>query len=230
MKALFVVGTDTGVGKTMVAGCLAKYLKEKGAKVITQKWIQTGSGPKSFRDIDFHFKMMGYKMAKLKKYLPFIEPYVFKTSSSPHLAAKIEKRRINESVIIKSFKALSKEFDFIIIEGTGGALVPFNNKELIINIVKKLNLPVLVVSQNKLGAINHTLLTLEALKIRKIKNLGIIFSNLKGQNKRIIIDNPVIIKKLTGQRILGVLPWVKPAQELYNEFIPIAGKIMKGLG
>lgn len=225
---MFITGTDTAVGKTIVTGCLAKYLQEKGRSVVTQKWIQTGCDPFGFPlDIKAHLDIMGRDKNGIKNYLKHIAPYIFKPACSPHLASQVKNRAINPDKIKKSFKLLSREFDFVIVEGTGGALVPFNKKRLVIDIVRDLNLAVLVVIQNKLGAINHSLLTIEALKKRNLKILGIIFNNPQYENKLIMQDNPAIIKALTGQNVFGVLPWRKNYGRLYQEFIPIAKRIFK---
>ena len=229
MKAVFVAGTDTGVGKTVVTGCLARYLHERGYRVITQKWIQTGS-PKNFsNDIQSHLKIMGRDKSAIKDYLDLVAPYRFTTASAPHLASQIEKRKIRPDKIIKSFTLLSSQFDCVIVEGIGGILVPLNRKLLLIDIVKDLGLSVLLVSENRLGAINHTLLTLEALKTRKINLLGVIFNNLKKTDKRIIRDNPRIIKALTGQKVLGILPCCATPHQQYRHFIPIGHKIARRL-
>lgn len=225
VRALFVTGTDTGVGKTIVTGCLARYLLEKGHNVITQKWIQTGCGSIFSSDIRVHFKLMGRDIDSAKEYFPYIAPYIFEHASSPHFSCRIENKIIDANKIIKSFKLLASEFDFVIVEGVGGALVPFNRKRLVIDIVKGLDLPVLVVAENRLGAINHTLLTLESLASRKIKALGLVFNNLKEKNKFILKDNPEIIKALTGQRVFGILPHQASYQKIYESFVPIGKKI-----
>ncbi len=229
MKGIFVCGTDTGVGKTIITGLLGRYLLDKGHNVITQKWIETGCPGTLALDIKLHLKIMHRKGNDLKEYLRLISPYTFKVASSPHLASKIEHKIINTNKIIKSFRLLSHHFDFVIAEGIGGALVPFDKKHLVIDTAKDLDLPVLVVARNKLGAINHTLLTIESLKKRKMKILGIIFSNLKKEDKRIIEDNPLIIKALTKQKVFGVLPWIERYDELYARFIPIGNRIYKTL-
>lgn len=224
MKGIFVTGTDTGVGKSIVTGLLAKYLREKSYKVITQKWVQTGS--RSSADINLHLKIMGVSKGFIKDHLDCVCPYIFKLPASPHLAAKAQKRQINIAKIKKSFKLLSSKFDFVIVEGIGGALVPVNEKHFVIDIARELCLPVLVVAQNKLGVINHTLLTIEVLKSRKMKILGILFNSCKGQNKLVLKDNPDIIGKITKQKILGILPWNKRVDLLYKKFLPIAKKII----
>ncbi|MBL7068375.1 MAG: dethiobiotin synthase [Candidatus Omnitrophica bacterium] len=195
MRGIFVTGTDTGVGKTVVTGLLARYLSDGGYSVITQKWIETGS--KGFsKDIDMHLKLMGKRRKDIKDFLPHVSPYVFKFASSPHLAAKLERERINKDKIKKSFRVLQKRHDFVIVEGVGGALVPYNEKRLVIDIAKELKLPVIVVAENRLGAINHTLLTIEAIKARKMKVVGVIFNDWRGKtDRKILKDNIRIIKK-----------------------------------
>lgn len=227
MRALFVTGTDTGVGKTVITGCLARYLFRKGYNVITQKWIQTGCNQNFPSDIKVHLKIMNHNLNDIKRYLPYVAPYVFNKAFSPHLASKMANKRISINKIMQSFKILSRRFDFVIVEGLGGVLVPLNEKRLVIDIVQQLDLSVLVVIGNKLGAINHTLLSIEALTLRKIKILGLVFNNLKRENKRILRDNPRIIKSLTKQRIFGVLPREATYQKLYEKFIPIGERISK---
>jgi dethiobiotin synthetase len=225
-NAIFVTGTDTGVGKTVVTGLLARLLKEKGYRVITQKWVQTGSSGFS-ADIDAHLAIMGANRNHIKKYLPHVSPYMFKEPCSPHFASKIGGKKISAEKIKRSFEVLSREFDFVIVEGVGGALVPFNGKRLVIDIAKELALPVVVVAGNKLGGINHTLLTIEALKNRKMKLSGVIFNNAKGEDKKILVDNPRIIQSLSREKLLGVLPWIQGCDRLYKKFIPIGQRLLK---
>jgi dethiobiotin synthetase len=226
MKAIFVTGSDTGVGKTVITGLLAKYILMKNGKVITQKWIETGATNFS-KDVQTHLKLMGIAQSSIENNLACLPPYVFKTVCSPHLASKIEKKRISAAKIKENFRKLSAKFDFVIVEGTGGLLVPFSQDKLIADIVKDLNLEVLVVIKNKLGAINHALLTLEALRLRKLKILGLVFNNARNEPKIILKDNPRIIKKLTSQNIFGVLPWLGDYDKLCESFCPIADKIWK---
>lgn len=207
MRAIFVTGTDTDAGKSTICALLARFLKQKGYSAVIQKWIKTGCGK----------EQQSYKL-----------PYAFKFASSPHLAAKLEGRKINKDRIKKGFMFLLGKFDSVIVEGIGGVLVPFSKNAFVIDIAKELKLPVIIVAQNKLGAINHTLLTIEAIKRRNMKIIGIIFNNISGKENKIILkDNPQIIKKLTGENVLGVLPYSKDKDKLYKAFSPIGDKILR---
>jgi len=227
MKGVFVTGTDTGVGKTIVVGLLAKYLSDNGFNVVTQKWVQTGSRDFSGSDVAEHIRLMGSGGAALRRYQKYMLPYLYTPPVSPHLASQLENRRTVSCKIKKYYSFLSRKFDFVIVEGVGGALVPYDKKNLVIDIARELSLPVLVVAQNKLGAINHTLLTIEALRRRKRKILGIVFNNIKKEDRRILKDNPEIVKTLSGEKVLGVLSWNRNSDRLYEQFIPIGKKIRK---
>ena len=229
MRGIFVIGTDTGVGKTIVTGLLAKFLDDEGYKVITQKWVETGSIGFS-KDVSLHLKLLNKKKQELRGHLSDISPYIFKFPSSPHLASSLEKRRISIEKIRKSFKSLEKAFDFVIVEGVGGTLVPLNKRKLVIDVAKELNLPVLVVVGNKLGAINHTLLTIEAVKARKMKIAGIVFNNLNDKASNVILkDNPKIVEAISGQKSSGSLPGTKDTDRLHKSFRKIGKKILSNL-
>ncbi|MCP4652185.1 MAG: dethiobiotin synthase [Candidatus Omnitrophica bacterium] len=225
-RAVFITGTGTGVGKSMVCGLLGRFLLEKEYRVTTQKWVQTGTDELD-SDIDLHLKLMGKERKDVKEFLPHIMPYSFKFAASPHLAAQLEAVRIKTSKIKQSFKVLASNFEFVIVEGAGGALVPFNRRKLLIDIAASLNLEVVIVAQNELGAINHTLLTIEAVKKRGLKICGIIFNNVSSRgNKSILKDNIKIIKEISKEKILGELPFMKNEQRLYEAFIPIGNKFL----
>lgn len=149
-RGIFITGTDTGIGKTVCCGLLARYLADRGHRVITQKWVQTGNKDFSL-DTNLHLKLMKRRKKEIKDYLSYVAPYTFKFAASPHLAASLEKKKVQVAKIKQSFKVLAQRFDFVIVEGIGGALVPLNRKKLLLDLVKELNLPLLIVAGNKLG-------------------------------------------------------------------------------
>ena len=121
----------------------------------------------------------------------------------------------------------------MIVEGTGGLMVPLSRKRLLIDLAQELDLPVLLVAGNRLGAINHTLLSLEALEARKMKVLGVIFNNclpsvwrVPRGNAIVLRDNPKVIESLSGQRALGVLPRTRRPGALLKRFAPVAEKVL----
>ncbi|MCX5748652.1 MAG: dethiobiotin synthase [Candidatus Saganbacteria bacterium] len=214
MKHVFVCGTDTGVGKTVVTGLLARSLLEQGYSVITQKWVQTGS--KKPLDIEEHLRIMGIKKKDVKKVIGLMCPYIFKFPASPHLAARAEGKKADDRQIKQSFKKLAKMFDRVIVEGIGGALVPLNEKALMIDLVKKLEMPVVLVVPNRLGSINQALLTIEALKQRKIKILAVVFNDHfgKGQNKKVLNENVRMVQKISGVKCVRLKTNKRPMRDI----------------
>lgn len=161
-KVLFITGIDTNIGKTYATGILARSLAEKGKKVITQKMIQTGCHEIS-EDIEMHRQL---------QQIPFTEedkegltcPYIFTYPCSPHMAAALDKRPIDLSVITQATRRLQEKFDYVLLEGAGGLMVPTHPGLLTIDYIKEQRYPVLLVTSGKLGSINHTLLSLYACK------------------------------------------------------------------
>ncbi len=225
---IFVAGTDTGVGKTVICGLLARYFLDQGLRVATQKWVSTG-GAGFPRDLEVHLALMGKRKSDFEGYLDSMSPYSFRLSASPHLAAERERRNIRPEKIKSALRCLCRDFDLVIVEGTGGLLVPLDRKTLIIDLVEKLKLPVLLVAANRLGAINHTLLALEALRSRKIEIMGVVFSQTRMERKLIREDNPRIVKELGKVKVLGEVPLVSDWAKARQAFRPIGDELRRAL-
>ncbi len=193
MKEIFITGIDTDIGKTIVTGLLAAYLKSKNINVITQKLVQTGCTEVS-EDILMHRKIMKIKTLDEDK-SGLTCPYIFKYPSSPNLAAKIEKRSIDKKKISDATEVLKESYDTVLIEGAGGLYVPLNDQLNIIEYIKENNYPVILVSSSQLGSINHTLLSLEALKQNNIDLIGVVYNRVVDYGKLITNDSLEEIKK-----------------------------------
>jgi len=166
MGIIFITGIDTGIGKTYVTGLLGRALQEQGMRVITSKIVQTGTrGPSP--DLRLHRTIMGQEWTKWDEE-GITCPYCFRFPGSPHLAADRENQRINPEVIDAATAKLSRNFDVVLMEGVGGINVPLYAQYTIMNFISERKYPCLVVSSSRLGSINHTLLTLEALHARRI--------------------------------------------------------------
>ncbi len=226
MNSLFITGTDTGAGKTVVTGLLAHYLEKNGMKTVTQKWIQTGCFHFS-EDLEEHLRIMHRQKEHYLSFDQEMAPYIFEFPASPHLAADMEKRVINDTEVKTSFKKLKENFEMVLAEGAGGLLVPYNRKKTIADIVKDLQLPVLIVAKNKLGVINHTLLTVEVLKCRGLEHFGIIFNADPDEKPEIAEDNIDIVNTFTGGKVLGNLIYSRDDEELKKSFEPIGDNILE---
>lgn len=166
-NVFFVSGIDTGIGKTYTTGYLAKLWNEQGIQTITQKLVQTGNVDVS-EDIEKHREIMGMGWFPEDK-TKLTMPEIFTYPASPHLATKIDDRDIDFDKINTATEQLSKKYQRVLLEGAGGLMVPLTQNLLSIDYIQAQKLPVILVSSGRLGSINHTLLSLEALKIRNIE-------------------------------------------------------------
>lgn len=162
----FVSGIDTDAGKSYCTAWLAKELANKGHRVITQKFIQTGNVGHS-EDIDLHRRIMG------TGYLPedregLTMPEIYSYPCSPHLAARIDGRPIDFDKIERATLELASRYDRVLVEGAGGLMVPLTEDFLTIDYVAQKRYPLVFVTSGKLGSINHTLLSFEAIQRRGI--------------------------------------------------------------
>ena len=201
MKSIFIAGTDTGVGKTIVAGALASALKLRGIRVGVMKPISCGSRG----DVEFLVKCAG-----IAELLDLVNPIHLKHPLSPNVAAVIEKNKIDLRKITLALDIFKKKYDTLVIEGCGGLLVPVTDEFFVINLIPLMKAETVLVSRAGLGAINHSLLSLEALKARKIKPLGIIFNRLSGGPLSIPEQtNPKVISQIAKIPSLGVFPYMR---------------------
>jgi dethiobiotin synthetase len=209
MKAgIFITGTDTDVGKTIVAAGLALVLRSWGLKVGVMKPVATGCYGKEERPIsqDAAFLME----AAQNEYPPLTSPMRFRNPLSPNVAAMLEKKEVDVQGILKSYRELQKHYDFLIVEGIGGLMVPFRKDYYVANLIRDMGLPIVIVSYAGLGAINHTLLTVDAAMIRGLEVRGIIFNRVSVTNYSLAeLTNPKVIHDISGVPILGSLPEIE---------------------
>ncbi|MCP3875123.1 MAG: ATP-dependent dethiobiotin synthetase BioD [Desulfobacteraceae bacterium] len=184
---VFISGIDTNIGKTIATGLMARYLFKQNQHIITQKIVQTGCQTLS-EDILIHRQLMGCALFK-EDTSGLTCPYLFKHPASPHLAARLEDKTIDTHVISQATQDLKKRFKTILIEGAGGLMVPLNNAYTVLEYIEEHQYPVILVTSSKLGSINHTLLSIEALKVRKLKLIGIVYNKYPETDKNIANDS-----------------------------------------
>ena len=194
-RTYFISGTDTNVGKTIVSAVLTTKLEAHYFKPI-----QCGLNKMNLKDSEV-VKSLSNKVKILN------ELYFLKKPLSPFVAAKQEKKKIDVNKILQFVKNLKTKK--LVIEGAGGLNVPINSNYLMSDLCQKLNTPLILVSRTKLGTINHTLMSLEVIKKKKIKLLGIIFFGKKELEtlETIKFFGKKILKK--NIKILGRLPIAK---------------------
>jgi len=200
---VFITGTDTNVGKTLITAGIAGAAASFGYTAGVYKPVQTGIEMFNGRIINSDLDFVNFVDQKIITKCG----YNFSLPAAPALAAEIEKIKIETEIFIKDFEELNKKCDVVIVEGAGGFLVPVYEDFLIRDLVKLLNIPLIIVARPDLGTINHTLLTIEAAKNSGINILGIIISNYPKDTDDIVIKTaPEIINKLSKIEILGIVP------------------------
>jgi len=210
MTTLCICGIDTGVGKSVVTGLLARYLDEQGQSVITQKPVQTGcEGPSE--DILTHRRIMetGWLEEDEQR---LTCPYNFSFPSSPHLASKLVGKKIDLNTITSATKALQKLYDWVLIEGAGGLMVPLTEDTLFIDYLAQRDYPVLLVTSPRLGSINHTLMSLEIIRSRGLRLAGLVYNLYDTALREIVEDTKqyfsrTLIEKGFGASLVEVAKW-----------------------
>lgn len=208
-KGIFITGTDTDVGKTVVAGALAMGLKKIGFSVGVMKPVETGCKKVGKRlipsDAIFLKKASGSRDS-----LDLINPYRFEKSLAPSVASELEGVRIDISRILKTFDIMKKRHDIVIIEGAGGILVPVYKDYLFLDLIRDLGLPVLIVARPWLSTINHTLLTIRCAQEYGIPVIGFILNYTKDlKQDPSEKTNPLVIKRLSNVPLIGIFPFIR---------------------
>ena len=201
-KCIFITGTDTNVGKTVITACIASALLRLGKKVAVYKPVQCGNL------MDGAIKSPDLALVKeLSKITndSLANDYCFSIPASPHLAAEHDKAGIDIGIIKSHNRQLLKNNDFVLIEGAGGLIVPLTRRYTVLNLVHELYVPVLIVARAGLGTINHTSLTIKALKSFEIPIMGVVFNFYKGGI--IEDDNRKIVQSLNNVQVLGTVPY-----------------------
>ena len=198
-KGLFVTATDTEVGKTLVTCGIARCLREEGVNVGVMKPVSAGGEVSEDA-------LLLKEAARTKDPLSLINPCHFRSPLAPYAAGHLEKRPFSLRGILNAFHILQKRHSFLLVEGIGGVLVPLQKNYFVLNLIKAMKLPVLLVSRIGLGTLNHTLLTLSALQADQIPIHGILFNGLRGKGGLAEQTNPEILSQLSNVPILGVLP------------------------
>ncbi|MBI4970450.1 MAG: dethiobiotin synthase [Candidatus Omnitrophica bacterium] len=205
---MFIIGTDTGVGKTVIAAGLALVAREKKIRVGVMKPVATGcfshEGELLSHDTLFLLKASEGKRHELAN------PVRFRNPLAPLAAARHEARPIDTSHIIRAYEELHENFEFVIVEGIGGLMVPFTENYFVSDLIQEFKLPVIIVARTALGTINHTLLTIDAAKSRGLNILGIIFNNFNENSLSLDEEtSPRIISDLSRVPILGMVPKIE---------------------
>lgn len=212
MKGFFVTGTDTGVGKTIISCGLAAVLKEKKIDVGVFKPLLSGIS----RDHPESDTSLLKQMSQTSLSYEDITPFAFKEPLAPYVAGKMEGKVVNIEDVLHCWERIRERHEYFIVEGAGGISVPLGENFLISNLIKALQLPIVIVARPNLGTVNHIFLTVQYAKSMGLKIAGIVINGISDHPDIAEKTNPKLIEELCDVPILGITPNLK---EITNESI-----------
>jgi dethiobiotin synthetase len=209
--SLFIAGTDTGVGKSVVTAALVSLLRGRHLDVVPMKPIQTGcaraSGELVAPDLQFCLQMTDLVVDS--RSAGQMCPYRYEPACSPHLAAELCGDVIRIETIERAFCALQAAHAGVIVEGAGGVLVPINDQHTMLDVMVALGLPVLLVSRPTLGTLNHTLLSVREIRRAGLELAGVLFCETSPTTwGRLENDNWQTIKHRGEVSVWGKVPYM----------------------
>ena len=200
---IFVTGTDTDVGKTIITAGLAAVMQSLGYKAGVYKPFQSGA-------VEKNGFLVSPDLAYVKKldfYVETLCTYLLKEPTAPYVAAELEGVSINPAIVAREFQTLRQACEVVLVEGAGGLMVPVNKETMMADIAKLLDIPLLIVSRPNLGTINHTILTINQAKHMGLDIAGVIINRYpEGTDDAAIKTAPRLIEEYTDIDILGIVP------------------------
>ena len=209
-----VAGIDTGIGKTIATGLMARSLMARGVDVITVKMVQTGNDGFS-EDIDAHRAICGgVHFPEDDEFLT--KPQIFKFPSSPLLAAQLENRIVDLPTIAHAVETCAARHEIVLVEAAGGLHVPLTDDMLTIDFVARQKWPLILVTCGRLGSINHTLLSLESAKTRQMDVAGVVYNWYPDADPLIDQDTPETTRRYLAK-------WGYPPVVVRTPHVPADG-------
>ncbi len=206
-KGIFVTGTDTGVGKTLVAATLARLLRDRGVNVGIMKPVTSGCIERDGKLVSEDAELLAWG-AGLAGVDADAVPYCLREPLAPSEAAGRDGVRIDFGHIAEAYDRLAARHDYVIVEGAGGLMVPLAGGLLIADLAARLRLPLLVVARPNLGTVNHTVLTCFAARQLELTVAGVIINNYPETPGMAEQSAPHLISSLAGAPVIGIFPHV----------------------
>ena len=210
IRGLFVTGTDTGVGKTLVAAALARFLRRKGIDVGVCKPVESGVADPSRPGPDAELLRFAAQSTDADELLA---PLRLRLPLAPAVAAEEEGVRVSPESLVSVIGQLGREHQFLIVEGCGGLMVPLAGGYLVADLVRESGLPLLTVGRAGLGTINHTLLTLFAARSMGLPLAGFLINGMPEEPGPAEKSAPHTLASLASADLLGVLPQVAGSEQ-----------------
>jgi dethiobiotin synthetase len=224
-EGIFVTGTDTGIGKTLIAASLAWKFSKSIRKICVMKPFATGASVYSngYKSEDLAILV---RAIKLKEKQVNLNPYFYPLPCSPYMASSLlHLKPPSLEFAFKKFKFLQKKYDYLIVEGIGGIMVPINHEHTLLDFIKLTRFGVIIIATPKLGTFNHTLLSVKICQSSGIPIKGIVINNMPNPASQIEAEIPTYIEKFTKLPILGIIPTLHNLKFNTSTFSEIANLI-----
>lgn len=196
MNGLIITATDTDAGKTYVTSLILKALRSRGMNAVGYKPVACGD-----RQDARCLREAGPEGMSLED----LNPVYLKNSTSPYVASLLENTSVDLDLMEKGYRDLAGRFEFVLMEGVGGWEVPLSKGVNFSDFAERMGLPVLLVVSNKLGMLNHAVLTANAIRARGIKCVGLVINTIQEEWDTAVVTNRGVIEELTGLPILAEL-------------------------
>jgi len=207
-KGILITGTDTGVGKTVVSAALVYYLRSQGLDVGVMKPVHTGCRFIGSKPIGEDTQLL-IRAAGVQDLPEMVTPYCLEYPLAPWTASQLEGVHIKLFVLLKAYQELRRRHSFLVVEGVGGLAVPITARLSVADLALSFELPLLVVARPGLGTLNHTKLTIEYAKARKIPVKGIVLNETQKRKAELAEKtNPAALTALCNVPILGNIPFI----------------------
>jgi dethiobiotin synthetase len=217
-KGYFITGTDTGVGKTVVTALLASMLRRRGLRVGVMKPVETGC-PREGDHLAPQDSLFLRRISGCTAPQDLVTPYTFAEPLAPAIAAELANTTIEMKHIRWCYEQLLAEHDIVLVEGAGGLLVPLTAQLSMYDIAVELDLPVLIVACNRLGAINHTALTVTVARERS-QVLGIVLNHIQASDDLAMQTNMEALRRWGKAPLLCQVPYMpKFAPDAFDSFV-----------
>ncbi len=224
MNGILITGTDTGVGKTYTALGILEFAKDNGIKVTAMKPWETGCRHSGKRLIPSD--AMRLMKACGTKDIDRVNPCRFKTPVAPYVAGRLEGRSVHLNRIKRVYREISLQSDLVVVEGAGGLLVPITKIFSYADLARELSLSILVVAANKLGVMNHVLLTVDYIKAHGLTLTGVVLNNTLPKNTIAKKTNAHTLSLLLGRKFLGELSFNHPGKDaqVYKKILKLTAQ------
>lgn len=208
-RGFFITGTDTGVGKTVVTGAIARCLSAKGIKVGVFKPIATGCERRREGLVSRDAEFLAH-CSNSEQSLEEINPIRYSEPLAPLVAAERSRRQVDFTLIEQAYTNVVSNNDLVLVEGIGGLMVPIERDYMVLDLMEDMALPVIIVAASRLGTINHTLLTIQACQQRSLQVAGVVINKYNPEQADLAEEtNPRVISNVGQVRIIAVIPYDK---------------------